>query len=344
MLKRIGWLEPQVDADMHLKQCCRHLSSVDMVLHAFFGDCVLWLFHVLFLWTWSCIHSLEIVFSDCSNSSMEFYRTSLCERHSTGSSTRESFGRSLKWMQRCIESNTCHIFLLCHPCHHDIYIFLNFMCLRCVISCCSERMSFLFDSELSCVCLMREWYVWTCVEAMQDDPALPTFLSRDLESSVTLNFHLLEVCCFHAVWNICFFWWDGCDDWGGTGMMVSFMWRTVWIWSNCALGASKCHHFYWKNSWPDLIVAFFNFNSESIAAPAVREAFLEVFVGLSVRSRHLQRDHLFNLRWLWQNCERGWAWPVMMRLPCLVWATCRDWAALGRSLGPEAVGDGGADM
>ena len=41
MLKRIGWSEPQVDTDMHLKQCCRHLSSVDMVLHAFFGDCVL---------------------------------------------------------------------------------------------------------------------------------------------------------------------------------------------------------------------------------------------------------------------------------------------------------------
>jgi hypothetical protein len=40
---------------------------------------------------------------------------------------------------------------------------------------------------------------------MQDDPGLPTFLSRDLESSVTLNFHILEVCCFHAVWNICFF-------------------------------------------------------------------------------------------------------------------------------------------
>ena len=39
VLKRIGWSEPQVDTDMHLKQCCRHLSSVDMVLHAFFGDC-----------------------------------------------------------------------------------------------------------------------------------------------------------------------------------------------------------------------------------------------------------------------------------------------------------------
>ena len=49
--------------------------SVDMVLHSF---------------------SLEIVFSDCSNSSMEFYRTSLCERHSTASSTKESLGRSLK--------------------------------------------------------------------------------------------------------------------------------------------------------------------------------------------------------------------------------------------------------
>jgi hypothetical protein len=40
---------------------------------------------------------------------------------------------------------------------------------------------------------------------MQDDSGLPTFLSRDLESSATLNFHILEVCCFHAVWNICFF-------------------------------------------------------------------------------------------------------------------------------------------
>ena len=77
---------------------------------------------------------------------------------------------------------------------------------------------------------MREWYVWTWVEVMQDDSGLPTFLSRDLESSATLNFHILEVCCFHAVWNM-FFWWDGCDDWGGTGMMVSFMWRTVRIWS-----------------------------------------------------------------------------------------------------------------
>ena len=38
MLKRIGWSKPQVDTDMHLKQCCRHLSSVDMVLHAFFEN------------------------------------------------------------------------------------------------------------------------------------------------------------------------------------------------------------------------------------------------------------------------------------------------------------------
>ena len=38
----IFWWEPQVDAEMHLKQYCRHLSSVDMVLHSFFGDCVLW--------------------------------------------------------------------------------------------------------------------------------------------------------------------------------------------------------------------------------------------------------------------------------------------------------------
>ena len=37
----IFWWEPQVDAEMHLKQYCRHLSSVDMVLHSFFGDCVL---------------------------------------------------------------------------------------------------------------------------------------------------------------------------------------------------------------------------------------------------------------------------------------------------------------
>ena len=43
---------------------------------------------------------------------MEFYRTSLCERHSTASSTKESFGRSLKWLQRCLESNTCDIFFL----------------------------------------------------------------------------------------------------------------------------------------------------------------------------------------------------------------------------------------
>ena len=48
---------------------------------------------VLSLWTWCCIHSLEIVFSDCSNSSMEFYRASLCGRHSTAFSTKESFGR-----------------------------------------------------------------------------------------------------------------------------------------------------------------------------------------------------------------------------------------------------------
>ena len=41
VLKRIGWSEPQVDTDMHLLQCCRHLSSVDMVLFACFGDCVL---------------------------------------------------------------------------------------------------------------------------------------------------------------------------------------------------------------------------------------------------------------------------------------------------------------
>ena len=59
---------------------------------------------------------------------------------------------------------------------------------------------------------------------MQDDPGLPTFLSRDLESSVTLNFRLLEVCCFRAVWDICFFF-AGMDAKlsGGTGMMVSFM-------------------------------------------------------------------------------------------------------------------------
>ena len=59
VLKRIGWSEPQVDTDMHLKQCCRHLAFVEMVLHAFFGDCVLWLFHVRFLWTWCCIHSFR---------------------------------------------------------------------------------------------------------------------------------------------------------------------------------------------------------------------------------------------------------------------------------------------
>ena len=43
-----------------------------MVLHAFFGDRVLWLFHVLFLWTWCCINSLEIVFSDCSIQAWSF--------------------------------------------------------------------------------------------------------------------------------------------------------------------------------------------------------------------------------------------------------------------------------
>ena len=37
----IFWWELQVDAEMHSKQYCRHLSSVDMVLHSFFGDCVL---------------------------------------------------------------------------------------------------------------------------------------------------------------------------------------------------------------------------------------------------------------------------------------------------------------
>ena len=30
-----------VDAEVHSKQYCRHLSSVDMVLRSFFGDCVL---------------------------------------------------------------------------------------------------------------------------------------------------------------------------------------------------------------------------------------------------------------------------------------------------------------
>ena len=40
MLKRIVWSEPQVDAEMHLKQYCRHLSSVDRVLHSFFGACM----------------------------------------------------------------------------------------------------------------------------------------------------------------------------------------------------------------------------------------------------------------------------------------------------------------
>ena len=38
----IFWWEPQVDAEMYLKRYYRHLSSVDMVLHSFFGDCVLW--------------------------------------------------------------------------------------------------------------------------------------------------------------------------------------------------------------------------------------------------------------------------------------------------------------
>ena len=30
-----------MDAEIHLKQDCRHLSSVDLVLHSFIGDCAL---------------------------------------------------------------------------------------------------------------------------------------------------------------------------------------------------------------------------------------------------------------------------------------------------------------
>ena len=47
---------------------------------------------------------------------------------------------------------------------------------------------------------MRTWF-----DAVRDDPDLPTFLSRDLEGLVMLNFRLLEVCCFRAVWNMFFF-------------------------------------------------------------------------------------------------------------------------------------------
>ena len=62
----------------------------------------------------------------------------------------------------------------------------------------------LFDSKLSCICFMQEWYVRTWFDAVRDDPGLPTFLSRDLEGLVTLNFRFLEVCCFRAVWNMFF--------------------------------------------------------------------------------------------------------------------------------------------
>ena len=36
---------------------------------------------------------------------MEFYRTSLCERHSTASSTKESFGRSLKSLKAILATS-----------------------------------------------------------------------------------------------------------------------------------------------------------------------------------------------------------------------------------------------
>ena len=65
---------------------------------------------------------------------------------------------------------------------------------------------------------MRTWF-----DAVRDDPDLPTFLSRDLEGLVTLNFRLLEVCCFHAVWNMLFFAQIDAKRSGGTGIIVSFM-------------------------------------------------------------------------------------------------------------------------
>ena len=131
-----------------------------------FGNCVLWLFHVLFLWTWCCIHSLEIVFSDCSNSSMEFYRTSLCERHSTGSSTKESFGRSLKWMQRCIESNTRDIFLLwiwsCIDSLEIVFCDCSMLCRGCpwTWNGCIENWV-LVSVEVACDC--KDWFVFSMI-------------------------------------------------------------------------------------------------------------------------------------------------------------------------------------
>ena len=144
MLKRIGWSEPQVDADMHLKQCCRHLSSVDMVLHAFFGDCVFWLFQFK--------HGV--------------LPRSLCERHSTGSSTKESFGRSLKWMQRCIESNTRDIFLLwiwsCIDSLEIVFCDCSMLCRGCpwTWNGCIENWV-LVSVEVACDC--KDWFVFSMI-------------------------------------------------------------------------------------------------------------------------------------------------------------------------------------
>ena len=121
---------------------------------------------------------------------------------------------------------------------------------------------------------------WT-KNTIRADPDMPPFLSRDLEGFVTLKFRLLEVCSFRAVWNMCLFSQIDAKCWGGTGIMVFFMWRTVRIWSNCVLLVSKCHHFDWKNSRADRILGIFWVSTlKTLLPPGAQETVLEVFVGL----------------------------------------------------------------
>jgi hypothetical protein len=131
---------------------------------------------------------------------------------------------------------------------------------------------------------------------------------------------------------------------GGTGIMVSFMWRTVWIWSNCVLLVSKCHHFDWKNSWADRILGTCLVSTlKASLSPRGSRSFIRGFC------RACPWDLVtFNLILFWTRDGLERAADVGRSEQCrcgsFIRATCGGRATLGRSLGPEAVGDGGADM
>ena len=225
-----------------------------MVLHAFFGDCVLWLFHVLSLWTWCCIHSLEIVFSDCSNSSMEFYRTSLCERHSTASSTKESFGRSLKWMQRCLESNTRDIFLLwiwsCIDSLEIVFCDCSMLCRGCpwTWNGCIENWV-LVSVEVACDC--KDWFVFSMI--------IQNFWTSAEDGWLIAP--ALAMCGARLLWLKWEWWWQSrctflklclcCMGWGDCSGFASSCvqccgfcsWWTTWKWQRLTVNMLASEHY-----------------------------------------------------------------------------------------------------